>query len=328
MGKDARWPPFEARGPFGAAALQTMGAALPWWTLRLASERRRVAIEGGALHLHVTARAARGPAVLLVHGIGGSSDSAYVVRAARALLAEGFHVARIDLRGAGSSLADAPSLNHAGLSDDVGRAASALASDPLVESVALMGFSLGGNIVLKLAGEWGSSPPAYARAVIAVSPLVDLEVTSKALETYATFPYRAYVLRALLALARQFSRMHPERATFRTDGITLRSTVRDYDRAVIVPMHGFDGVDDYYASQSSGPRLGAIAVPTLFAFAEDDPMIPATSVTPWLARASKAVEVAWSKRGGHVGWFETLSEEGFVKTWPVRCAAEFLRARA
>jgi predicted alpha/beta-fold hydrolase len=286
-----------------------------------------VPIEGGALHLRVTLRPERGPAVLLVHGIGGSSDSAYVLRAASALLAEGFHVARVDLRGAGASLADAPSLYHAGLSRDIEHAAAELASDPRVDGIGIVGFSLGGNMVLKLAGEWGASPPPYARAVVAVSSLVDLEPASRALETSMTFPYRVYIMRSLLAVARGFRAAHPGRAQFSTDGLTPLSTVRDYDRAVVVPMHGFDSVEHYYATQSSGPLLGAITLPTLFAFAEDDPMIPASSVTPWLARASASVEVAWSKRGGHVGWFETISREAFVQTWPIRAATAFLRPR-
>lgn len=316
--------PFEPHRLFAGPTLQTLGAALPWWTGRVTAELVRVPIAGGALHLHLTRRGGRAPMVLLVHGIGGSSESNYVLRASSALLSAGFHVARIDLRGAGNSLADAPSLYHAGVSDDVDRAAAMVARDPMVEGVSLLGFSLGGNIVLKLAGEWGDSPPAYVRRVVALSPVVDLEPSSKALETRATFPYRVYVMRSLLSAAKSFAKRHPDKVNFSLRGLTRFSTVRDYDRQVVVPMHGFRDVSAYYESARSGPLLKDIRVPTLFAFAEDDPMIPSWTVKPWLAKASPSVDVAWSKYGGHVGWFETVSRDAFIQTWAVKRALRFL----
>lgn len=322
---------FRPHGLLRTAFMQTVIGTAPVWIPRPVSTLVRVPIEGGFLHLHTTLRPHRAPGVVLVHGIGGSSDSNYVLRAASLLLDAGFHVARLDLRGAGSSLADAPSLYHAGLSDDLARAGEALAREPDVDGVAFVGFSLGGNLVLKAAGEWGASPPPWARAVAAMSPLVDLEPTSAALETPATFFYRTYVVRSLRTTALAFAaqlraqgrevRFHPERTT-------SLSTVRDYDREVVVPMHGFRDVSDYYDRARSGPLLGKITVPTLFAFAEDDPMIPVATVRPWLEKAGAApIEVVWSKRGGHVGWFEGLTREAFVRTWGMRLALDFLRAR-
>ncbi|MFO0670445.1 MAG: alpha/beta fold hydrolase [Polyangiaceae bacterium] len=319
-------PPFRPSLGLRSAFLQTIVGTAPVWVTRPPAERMRVPVDGGAIHVHVTFCASeRAPVVLLVHGIGGASDSLYMLRAVAPLLAAGYHVARLDLRGAGESLADAPSLYHAGLSSDLDAVAAYLATDARVSAVALLGFSLGGNLVLKLASEWGAAPPSYARAVVAISPLVDLGPTSTALETRATTVYRVYVVRSLLAMAQSFSRRHPSRAIDLT-GLSARSTVRDYDRAVVVPMHGFGTVERYYQSASAGPKLGAITVPTLFAFAKDDPMIPLRTVEPWAAKASPAVRVLYTDRGGHVGWFESLSREGFERTWGIRRALEHFKA--
>lgn len=320
---------FRPHGLLSTAFVQTVIGAAPVWIPRPLSTLVRVPIEGGFLHLHTTLRPHRAPGVVLVHGIGGSSDSNYVLRASSLLLDAGFHVGRLDLRGAGSSLVDAPSLYHAGLDDDLTRAGRAMAEQPGVDGVAFVGFSLGGNLVLKMAGEWGASPPPFARAVIAMSPLVDLEPTSAALETRATFFYRTYVIRSLRATALAFAarqRAKGKTVAFHPERTSALSTVRDYDREVIVPMHGFRDVAHYYEVASSGPLLGAITVPTLFAFAEDDPMIPVSTVRPWLERAGAApIDVVWSKQGGHVGWFEGLTREAFVRTWGMRLALDFLR---
>lgn len=318
-------PEFRPAPWLAGAFLQTVVGTAPLWGSRPRAERVRVPVDGGAVHVNVTWQAGgrRAPLVLLVHGIGGASDSLYMLRAVAPLLAAGYHVARLDLRGAGESLADAPSLYHAGLSSDVGAAAAHLAEDARVSAVGLIGFSLGGNLVLKLAGEWGASPPDHVRGVVAISPLVDLPPTSAALETRATTVYRVYVVRSLLAMAADFSRRHPERA-IDLRGLSARSTVRDYDRAVVVPMHGFGTVERYYEAASAGPRLSAITVPTLFAFAKDDPMIPLRTVAPWAAKASPAVRVLYTDRGGHVGWFESFSREGFERTWGIRRAIEHL----
>lgn len=273
-------------------------------------------------------RSVRAPAVLLVHGIGGSADSPYILRAAAAFLAEGFHVARLDLRGAGDSVVDAPSLYNAGLSSDVALAGAALAADPNVDGVGYVGFSLGGNMVLKLAGEWGASPPEHARGVVAISPVVDLEPVARALEVPRRLPYRMYIVRHLLLAARAFMTMHPDRARdlhMSLEGLSRWSTVRDYDRKVVVPMYGYASPEAYYAAARSASYLGDIGIRTLFAFAEDDPIIPASTVEPWLSHASPAVELAWTRQGGHVGWIEGVSKEAFVRTWPVVRAIRFLR---
>ncbi len=149
------------------APLQTLGAALPLWVgvegaLFEAEQPLRVPLEmpGTALQARVRWADGHRPAVILVHGVGGSIDSQYVRRAAMALHRRGFHAVRLNLRGAGESLAEAPTLYHAGLWEDLERVVAELVLDARVAAVGALGFSLGGNLSLR----WAESPsPGSAR---------------------------------------------------------------------------------------------------------------------------------------------------------------------
>jgi predicted alpha/beta-fold hydrolase len=311
--------------------VQTLGAALPFWTRSApAFEAMRIPLPaGGALR----ARASWHPegtrtAIVLVHGVGGSTESSYVRRAAAALYRAGYHVVRLNLRGAGDSMTDAPTLYHAGLIEDPQVALEAVAKRQRVKDVALLGFSLGGNVSLKLAGIWGAAVPSYVRGVATVSAPLDLVESSRALETLRTLPYRGYVLQKLVSQGREFAQLNPGKVSY--DGSKLRRlrTIRAYDEEVVAPMHGFCDAHDYYVNTSSGPGLADIRVPTLVVHAEDDPMIPQVSVRRWLCDASPAVRVAWSARGGHVGWFAGVGERSWVNTWAVDRVLAFLESGA
>jgi predicted alpha/beta-fold hydrolase len=311
------------------AHVQTLGAALPFWaTSELGFETMRIPLPaGGALRARASwhSRGER-TAIVLVHGVGGSSESSYMRRAAVALHRAGFHVVRLNLRGAGDSMPDAPALYHAGLVEDPQVALEAVAAREGVKDVALVGFSLGGNVSLKLAAAWGAAVPFYVRGVATISAPLDLVETSRALETLRTLPYRGYVLRKLLSQGREFAEMHPGLVKYDPARLRRLRTIRAYDEEVIAPMHGFCDAHDYYVNASSGPGLADVRVRTLVVHAGDDPMIPAVSVRRWLRDASPAVRVAWSERGGHVGWFAGVREQEWTNTWAIDRVASFLRA--
>jgi uncharacterized protein len=311
------------------AHVQTLGAALPFWSRsELESEARRIPLPGGgALHaLSSWHLEGERTAVVLVHGVGGSAESSYVRRAAVALYRAGFHVVRLDLRGAGDSIPDAPLLYHAGLVEDPAVALEAVSKWEGVKGVALLGFSLGGNVSLKLAAHWGARVPSYVTGIATLSAPLDLVETSRALETLQTLPYRGYVLRKLLRQGREFARVHPGRASYDVSRLRRIRTIRAYDEEVIAPMHGFCDAHDYYVNASSGPGLADVRVPTLVVHAADDPMIPEVSVRRWLRDASPAVRVAWSERGGHVGWFAGVREKAWINTWAIDRVVSFLRS--
>jgi predicted alpha/beta-fold hydrolase len=281
--------------------------------------------DGFALHARAwwAAETGRRPLVIVIHGIGGSSESRSVLRAAVALHRAGFHVARLDLRGAGSSAVDAPTLYHAGLSSDLDAVIASFAPHPRVDGVHVLGFSGGGSIALKRAGEWGSRAPADLRSIVTISAPLDYTIVAPRMETLPCLPYRFHVLGGLVESARAFARAHPGRAPYRAEDVKRLGTFREYDATVIVPMHGFESVDGYWFEASSGRFLQAIEVPTLLLHAEDDPMVPMISVRPWLARASRAVTTRTSAHGGHVGWVGGLDEASWVRGWAVRQALEF-----
>jgi predicted alpha/beta-fold hydrolase len=324
--------------------LQTIGAAVPLFSPPrshsvAAEEYLRIPVptdasadaDGGRLgakspcFLH--ARAWWGsdgaPAVVILHGIAGSKDSHCCVRAAVALHRSGYHAIRLDMRGAGDSVVDAPSLYHAGLTRDLDRAICHLAADPRVSGVFVLGFSGGGSQVLKLAGEWGETPPAGVLAVASISAPLDYTRVAARMDTFVCLPYRFHVLRGLLDRARAFVERHPHRAHYRATDLESIKRFRAYDSSIIVPMHGFDDVESYYWEASSGQYLGKVRVPTLVVHAEDDPMVPIDTVRPWLADASSFVRTELSRHGGHIGWLGGLDESSWIKGWATSEALAF-----
>jgi predicted alpha/beta-fold hydrolase len=317
----------------GNRHVQTLGAALPMHVKTPETARReRMSIpipRGGRLLAEAYLQPTNVPlAIVLVHGVGGSSESRYMLRAAQAFFAAGHHVLRLNMRGAGASFDSALELSHAGMIEDPALAVAHAASLPGVERVALVGFSLGGNVSLKLAASWGANPPPWMHRVVSISAPLDLARSSRAFETPAMLPYRAYVLAGLREQARRFAAARPERARYRVDALDAIRTVREYDEMVVAPMHGFFDAAEYYAASSAGPGLPDIHVPTLMLHADDDPMVPLGTLSPWIDRASKAVTVERTARGGHVGWFARLDRHAFERTWPIERALASIGAGA
>jgi predicted alpha/beta-fold hydrolase len=292
----------------------------------LATHHLRIPIADGRGRLHARAwwqddvRAA----VVLAHGIGASGDSRCVLRAAVALHRAGHHVVRFDMRGAGASTVDAPSLYHAGLSSDLEVVVGHVAQDPRVSKVILFGFSGGGSMALKLAGEWGTKVPAHVAGVVSVSAPLDYTQVSPWMDRLGRLPYRLHVLGSLLASARAFALRHPGLAHYRAERLRSIRTFRAFDGEIIAPMHGFADVDTYYEQASSGPFLPRIGVPTLLVHAEDDPMVPRHTVEPWLARASSSVSIETSAHGGHIGFLAGVDEASWVTPWATQRALAFI----
>jgi uncharacterized protein len=313
----------------GNAHVQTLCASLPLWgpprSFSAPEEHARIALpSGGSLHARVYWQRGAGtrPAILLVHGLGGTSQSRYVVRAAVALNRAGFHVACLDLRGVGEGVTDAPAIYHAGLTEDLRVASDWVAAQAGVSGVTLVGFSMGGHVAVRFAGEVGDRA-GPVRGVVAISAPLDLSAVSRSIERLRSLPYHAYVLRNLVKNARAFARLHPQKARFDASRLGRLTRIRAYDDAVSAPMHGFASAEDYYRRASAAPFIRGIRIPTLILHAEDDPMVPPWCARPWLKDAPSAVEQVWSARGGHVGWFDAVSERAFVETWAIRKAREF-----
>jgi predicted alpha/beta-fold hydrolase len=327
--------PFTAPAWLASTHVQTLAATLPLWAPPRSFQPSRVEAlriplpAGGALHAHCWWQpdTQRHGAAIIVHGVGGSSESRYVVRAAVSLHRAGWHVVRLDLRGAGGSVVDAPELYHAGLTEDLRVAIDHLAGRPHVSGVVLLGFSLGGHVVLRLAGELGDSNPGALRAAASISAPLDLVEVTRAIERLRSLPYHMYVLRKLVQQATAFARTHPQRAHYDASSLKRLRTIRAYDGQVIAPMHGFASAEDYYTRASAGQVIDRIRLPTLLVHAEDDPMVPAHTVRAWLGRAPPALEQVWTRSGGHVGWVAGLNESSWVNTWAMDRTREFFQSK-
>ncbi|MGB8021029.1 MAG: alpha/beta fold hydrolase [Candidatus Nanopelagicales bacterium] len=254
------------------------------------------------------------PIVLLVHGLGGSIDSPYVRWSALGLLRSGYPVARVDLRGAGASAAHSGSLYHGGRTADLRAVLRALAMQPAAGGVAVMGFSLGGNMALKLLGEPLEGLPV--RGGVAVSAPLDLASGTEHLHRMAFGFYERYLMTKMRSDAAHSGLAYTAEERAR---IARMRTIMQFDDLITAKHNGWRDAAEYYAVNSSAQFLPRITVPTLVIHSIDDPMVPASSYAAidWdlLSRATP-VRRAITRRGGHVGFHE----HGIELPWYVRRA--------
>lgn len=235
-------------------------------------------------------------AVLLVHGIAGCADARYARLGAAAALELGMSCLRLNLRGADRAGED---YYHAGLSSDLARV---IESPELAgyERVHVMGYSLGGHLALRLAAV--EAPPRLG-AVAAVCAPLDLASCQVSFDRSGASVYRHFVLRGL-------KRIYTAVAERREVPIPVPAarrirTIRQWDERVVAPRWGFAGADDYYAQASVAPHLPSLSVPALLVASQGDPMVPAATLTPVLARQSpERLTVRWLRGAGHLGFPE------------------------
>lgn len=226
------------------------------------------------------------PLVLLVHGLNGSEDSFYCRVSAAHLLAAGYPVMRLNLRGAGPGRSFSRANYHAGRSEDVGHCLAGLPPDLLKHGVVAVGYSLGGNLLLKYLGEAGSD--AGLMAAVTISAPIDLRAAQQRLGTHRNRLYHAHLLANLRDETGPAAR-------------GIRS-IHEYDHKIVAPANGYRSAEEYYAECSAQRYLGRIRRPTLLIHAGDDPWIPAMSYAEvkWGEHASLHLKLPVS--GGHVGF--------------------------
>ncbi len=231
--------------------------------------------------------------VVLVHGLGGSMESSYVLRAARAADAFGVASLRLNLRGADMSGQD---FYHAGLSSDI---AAVLTSPALArfERIDLMGASLGGHLCLRYAT---ATVDPRLGAVAAVCPPLDLERSVRYIDRPAGWAYRRFILSNLVTMSEPL--VARERSPATLARLRRVRSIREWDRLMIVPRFGFASTGDYYRRAGVGGRLGRLRRPALIVAAERDPLLPPAAVKPGLTGAGEKVRAVWVRRGGHIGF--------------------------
>jgi predicted alpha/beta-fold hydrolase len=282
--------------------LQTIASFLLPRKIHLpAPEERLVEVESGIrvrcwCYWHGTDRT-QPLTLIVVHGLEGSSDSQYMHGVARNGLAAGMNVVLMNQRNCGGMDHCAPTLYNSSLSGDVAAVVHNVLENDGVSRFALVGFSMGGNLVLKLAGEWGAEAPAQCRAVAAVCPAVDLAASADALHEPANRIYEYYFLMQLFQRLRRKARLFPDKFDLaRLRGI---STLRQFDDRITAHYCGFTGADDYYARAAAASVVDRIAVPTLIIHAKNDPFIRMQPETLRKIAANPSIAYIETADGGH-----------------------------
>jgi uncharacterized protein len=262
--------------------------------------------------------------VVLVHGLEGSSSSQYILGNTARALAAGLNVVRMNMRSCGGTDHLSPTIYHSGRSGDVGRVIDAIVEQQGVQRVAVVGYSMGGNLALRYAGELAERTPQCLKAVVGVSPLMDLAPSSAALHAPQNRIYEWHFLRAMKDRVRRRRAMYPRiYGDARVDRIR---TMRDFDDEIVARYGGFRDADDYYTSVASSRHAAQLAVPTLIVHALDDPFIRMLPSTRAALRANPQVTFLETQHGGHCAFLES-SDPSLVNDdgrWAEKTLLQFL----
>jgi len=297
------FPPFEPLRGLSNGHLQTIvGNFLPRPAFRLSSVSETVEVDPAdgsrvLCHCHWQAEPerARRLTLVLVHGLEGSSDSRYIQGVTARAWDAGCNVVRMNMRNCGGTETLTPTLYHSGLSGDVGVVVRHYAHRFGLEQVALVGYSMGGNLVLKLAGEWGNTPPLCA--VAAVCPAVDLAPGADALHEPANRLYEQRFLRGLISRLHRKAKQYP--GIYQTTGLGPIRSIRQFDNKIVARYCNFRDADDYYFRSAAARVVDKIAVPTLILHAQDDPFIRLLPETRAKLLANPYVTFVETRHGGH-----------------------------
>ena len=240
-------------------------------------------------HLH--------PLLLALHGLEGSSSAHYMRGLAAKGWRAGFSVVLLNQRNCGDTEHLGPGLYHSGLTDDAGYVIREVVRTHRIDRIVVAGYSLGGNLALKLAGDYGAAPPPQLSGVCAVSPVMDLGRCVDALERGSNFIYEWNFVRGLRARMRRKDRCHPGRFDLAPLG-AIRS-VRAFDDRYTAPFFGFNGAADYYHRASALRVVDRIAVPALIITSADDPFVPPEPFSDPAVTSNPNVRVELSDHGGH-----------------------------
>jgi uncharacterized protein len=266
-------------------------------------EERLIEVESGIpvlCHCHWQAERRAALTVIVVHGLEGSSESQYMLGIAEKGLAAGMNVIRMNQRTCGGTDGLAPTFYHSGRSPDIAVVARNLIEQDGISRFALCGYSMGGNLVLKTAGEWGSAGPPEFAAVAAVCPAMDLAASADALHAPWNRLYEQYFLWQLKSRMRRKAKCFPGRYDL-SRLLGLRS-LREFDDKVTAFYSGFDGASDYYARSAAANVVDRIAVPAYILYAANDPFIRVLPETRKKIAGNANITFVETTDGGHCSY--------------------------
>ncbi len=274
-------------------------------------------------HCHWQTEPAKRPAIVLVHGLEGSSDSGYMRGIAEKAFAAGFSVVRLNQRNCGGTERLTPTLYNSGLSGDYRAVLLELAERDSITDIFFAGYSMGGNLVLKMAGEFGASAPRQLRGVAAVCPSLDLAACADALERRDNILYQHHFVRGLMRRYRTKKKLFPEH--YSMNGLPKIRTLREFDDVITAPLSGYRDAVDYYFRASALRVMGQIRVPTLILASQDDPFVPLQSFSDPAITTNPKISLITPQHGGHCAFISRTA--GVERFWAEARVVEFFRAR-
>lgn len=282
----------------------------------------------------------RSPLIVLLHGLGGTSQSSYIQSTANSLLQWGHRVMLIDFRGAGNSATHTTQLHHPGRTEDISALLESMNDETSRKleqfGVVLVGYSLGGSVLLKFLAESGvqTTDHSVTEAVenpdhrpvdslggilgaVTVSAPLDLAATSKCLGRPSRWLYQKYLLRRMQrqSLAEDAELSEEERQT-----AASAKSVWEFDETLTAPKCGFETVHEYYQENSAGNKLGEIDVPTILVYALDDPFVPSQQYTERDWSKYPQLQPLMTPTGGHCGF----RGKGLNGSWHDHCIDRFV----
>lgn len=320
--------PFRPHPLLTTGHAQTIGAHL--WprsrSLRVPAqdEARTFEVEPGArvlVHCRWQTEPCAHPTLVVMHGLEGSSDSISVRGTAQKAYRAGFNVLRLNLRTCGDTLHLAETLYHSGMTGDLLAVVKELIERDRLPAIFLGGFSLSGNMTLKLAGDEGISLPREVRAIFAVSPSIDLPACADAIAWRSNRFYQAHFMTSLRRRIRAAHKLYPGR--YDVQELRAVRTIRQFDARYTAPAGGYRDVDDYYTRASSLPRIPDIRRPALIIHAQDDPFVPFASFKDPALAANPYVVLLTPRHGGHVGFVAADSNSNEDRFWAENRIVEF-----
>jgi predicted alpha/beta-fold hydrolase len=323
--------PFLPYAPTGRLRNGHLMTVYTWWRTRdfprlPEAEARLFRIDADSqvlAHCHWQPEPARRPTLLLLHGLEASSDAHYIRGIADKGFRQGFNVVRLNQRNCGGTESLSPTLYHSGLTGDPVAVLRELVARDGLPSFCVAGYSLGGNLALKLAGEFGAEAPRELHAVCVVSPTMDLEGCVRALERPLNRIYQWNFMKDLKARLRRKAALFPDR--FPLDRLDEVRTVREFDDAYTAPHFGFAGASDYYHRASALRVVDRIEVPTLVLTAADDPFVPPEPFRDPSVTSNPWITVRVSSHGGHCAFLAAPvdGEDGY---WAEHAIVAFAKA--
>ena len=304
------------------------GALLPRRTpgLRRADDRLFEVEPGTQLlvRCHWQRELRRSPTLALVHGLEGSSESGYIRTLAAKAFAAGFNVLRLNQRNCGGTERLTATLYNSGLSADFRAVLLELIEHDRLEQIFFAGYSMGGNLILKMAGELGAEAPRELRGICGVCPTLDLAACVDAIERPENWLYQLRFVRDLKSRMRRKAKLFP--GQFELNGLSRVRTLREFDEAITAPCAGYRGAADYYERASAMRIAHRIAVPTLILTSKDDPVVPFESFGAPEIAGNPNIRVAATEFGGHCAFISRTN--GAERYWAEARVLEFCIAHA